>query len=107
MTTKTPYIQILWFDDCPNHSRAYEMIREVLADLGIDAGVERVRVADDSTARRVRFPGSPTIRVNGEDIEPGYEDCEDCTPRCRVYQTEEGLRGLPPREWIVAALTAP
>ena len=65
--------------------------------LSIDAG-------DPGVAAELRFPGSPTIRVDGRDIAPGFEDPCDWTPRCRVYLTPDGLRGVPPRAWIVAAL---
>lgn len=54
----------------------------------------------------MRFPGSPTIRINGVDVEPLWEACADCTPRCRLYLTADGLRGLPEHRWIADALTA-
>jgi hypothetical protein len=57
------------------------------------------------TAASVRFPGSPTIRVNGRDVDPGYVDPGNYTPRCRLYRTAAGLRGLPERTWIADALT--
>jgi hypothetical protein len=97
-------VELLWFEDCPNHERAEEMLREVLAEAGVVAEVERVEVPDLETGERVRFPGSPTIRVDGVDVEPGWSDCEECTPRCRLYATSEGLRGLPERGWIVEAV---
>lgn len=96
--------EILWVQDCPNHPAARGLIDEVVAELGVQADSRSIEVADDAIAERLRFPGSPTIRVDGLDIEPGFVDCEDCTPRCRVYQTAAGLRGLPERSWLVAAL---
>lgn len=45
------------------------------------------------TAASVRFPGSPTIRINGRDVDPGYVDSGDYTPRCRLYRTSDGLPG--------------
>ncbi len=98
------HIELLWFEDCPNHDGARALISDVMVELGIEAEVEAIEVADDATAEQVRFPGSPTIRVDGVDIEPGFPGCDDCTPRCRVYQTSAGLRGLPERSWLVAAL---
>ena len=97
-------IELLWFQDCPNHETAHRMIDEVLADLHVDAAVTRIEVPDETVGNRVCFPGSPTVRVDGEDVEPGWEPCEDCTPRCRVYLTPDGLRGLPPRAWLVDAI---
>jgi hypothetical protein len=99
-------IELLWFDGCPNHEAAEALLRNVLAAAGSEAAVERIQVEDPATARAVCFPGSPTIRINGLDVEPGWEPCEECTPRCRVYATPLGLRPLPPRSWIEAALRA-
>ncbi len=99
-------IEFLWFDDCPNHDQARALLREVLAERGVEAEIEDINVPDEETGDRVRFPGSPTIRVDGNDVEPGVTDCEDCTPRCRIYHTDEGLRGVPARAWIEAAIDA-
>ena len=93
-------VQLLWFEDCPNHHPAEQMLREVLAENGITDEIERIEVPDLETGNRLTFPGSPTIRIDGVDVEPGWEPCEDCTPRCRLYATSEGLRGLPERAWI-------
>ncbi len=82
------------------------MIHDVAAELGVDVNFKRIEVPDVETGDAVRFPGSPTIRVNGRDIEPGFEDCEDCTPRCRIYATADGFRGIPEREWLAQALAS-
>ena len=83
-------IEFLWFDECQNHDAARSLLDAVLAERGIAAPVESVNVPDVVTGERVRFPGSPTIRVNGVDVDPGYADEGDYTPRCRVYATSEG-----------------
>jgi hypothetical protein len=80
------------------------MLHEVLDDAGIDAPVEDINVNDPVLAQSLRFPGSPTIRIDGRDIEPGFEDCDDCSPRCRLYATADGLRGVPERSWIEEAV---
>lgn len=97
-------VELLWFDDCPNHLAAEVMLREVLAEEGVDASIVRVKVEDEDTGNRVCFPGSPTIRVEGRDVEPGWEPCAECAPRCRLYMTRDGLRGLPERGWIIEAI---
>jgi hypothetical protein len=99
-------IELLWFAGCPNHRTAEALLREVLAEEHLDAAIQRIEVPDEAAGIAVCFPGSPTIRVNGTDIEPGWEPCEDCTPRCRVYTTAAGLRGVPEREWMRSALRA-
>lgn len=99
-------IELLWFEDCPNHAATEQMVREVLSEQGLDVPIERIEVPDVETGNKVVFPGSPTIRVNGIDIEPGWEPCDDCTPRCRLYMTDEGLKGVPDRQWIESAVSA-
>ncbi len=97
-------VELLWFEDCPNHPAARELLREVLAERGLDTPVHEIDATDPAAAARLHFPGSPTIRVNGRDIAPGYVDPGDYTPRCRVYRTTAGLRGVPERVWIEAAI---
>ena len=99
-------IQILWFEGCPHHHAARELVEEVLAEKGIEASIETIEVPDLETGERVRFPGSPTIRIDGNDVEPGYEETGDFTPRCRVYFTPNGYKGVPEREWVESAVTA-
>ena len=99
-------VELLWFEGCPNHIPAEALVADVARELGVTAIVLRIEVPDEVTGKRVCFPGSPTIRVNGVDVEPGWECCDDCTPRCRVYVTPDGFRGLPPRDWVVQALVA-
>ena len=99
-------VELLWFEGCPNQLAAEVMLRDVLAEQRVEAEIIRIDVEDDETGQRQCFPGSPTIRIDGRDVEPGWEPCEDCTPRCRLYLTSEGLRGLPERRWIVEAVRA-
>ena len=97
-------VELLWFQGCPSHENAERMLRSVLNEVGLDVPIERIQVEDEETGPGVCFPGSPTIRINGIDVEPGWEPCVDCTPRCRVYPTALGLRPLPERRWIVDAV---
>jgi hypothetical protein len=97
-------IEFLWFSGCPNHEEAREALLDVLGQVGINANIDDIDATDPSVAKELRFPGSPTIRVDGVDIEPGFEDPGDYTPRCRLYATPSGLRGTPERAWIEAAL---
>ncbi len=99
-------VELLWFEGCPNHEAAETILRDVLAEQGVSAEITRIDVEDEETGKQVCFPGSPTIRIDGRDIEPGWEPCEDCGPRCRLYMTSAGLRGVPERQWIVDALRA-
>jgi hypothetical protein len=97
-------VQLLSFDGCPGTAPARDLLAEVVAELAPGAPVEEVNASDPAVAARLRFPGSPTIRVDGVDVDPGFADPGEYTPRCRVYRTSAGLRPVPPREWIEAAL---
>src|SRR2546422_1001217 len=97
-------VQLLWFSDCANHPAARAMLEEVVAEVASGTQIHDIDATDPATAARLRFPGSPTIRVDGRDVDPGYADPGDYTPRCRLYRTNDGLRGLPERSWIEDAL---
>jgi hypothetical protein len=100
----THEVELLWFADCPNQATARQMLAEVIAELAPGTPIRDVDATDPMTAEHLSFPGSPTIRVDGRDIDPSYVDPGDYTPRCRLYRTESGLSGLPERRWIEDAL---
>ena len=79
-------------------------MREVLAEEGMDAQVKLVAVNTDEEARWLRFPGSPTVRVDGKNLFPASKR-EDWRLGCRVYATPEGLKGSPTTEMLRKALT--
>ena len=98
------HIELLWFEGCPNHHAAEQVLREVMSESGVDDEVVRVEVPDLETGERTKFPGSPTIRIDGVDVDPTFKDTGDYTPRCRVYLTDDGFKGTPQRAWIEAAV---
>ena len=102
--TRQHEIELPWFADCPNHPAARELLKEVVAELSPGSGIHDIDATDTAVAEKLRFPGSPTIRIDGRDVQPGFEDPGDYTPRCRVFPTERGLERVPPRDWIEAAL---
>lgn len=97
-------IEILWFDGCPNHERAIAVVQSVLDARGLPAPIASVRIEDDAAARARKFPGSPTVRIDGIDVDPAFIDSGDYSLRCRLYRTAEGLNGLPEPAWIEQAL---
>jgi hypothetical protein len=100
----THRVEFLWFEGCPGHEQALALLDEVIADIAPGTPAEAINASDPAVAAAHHFPGSPTIRVDGHDIDPTYEDPGDYTPRCRLYRTPSGLKGVPPRELIEAAL---
>ena len=97
-------IEILYFDGCPNHEQLVEHLPRLLELEGIDAEIVLHNVPDDEHARTERFLGSPTIRIDGRDIDPGATERTDYGLKCRMYRTPGGLAGLPPDEWILYAM---
>ena len=93
-------IEILYFEGCPNHKPAVDLAREVLSDLGLDAEIKEVEVEGPEDAARLGFLGSPSIQVDGVDVEPSARNRTDFGFACRTYDGE----GLPRREMLVAAL---
>jgi hypothetical protein len=98
-------VEDLYFDGCLTSKTAEKTLRKVLAEEGIDAEVERVAVSTKEEAKRLRFPGSPTIRLDGHDLFPvGAREWEDWRLGCLLYATPEGLKGQSTRRMIWAAL---
>lgn len=93
-------ISILYFEGCPNHRPVVDKIRRLVAKHHLDASVEEHEVAPGDEAR-LRFLGSPTIQVDGVDIEPAARQRTDYAMSCRVYNAPGGL---PPDEMLLAAL---
>ncbi len=96
-------VEVLYFDGCPTYLETERTLRGVLAEEGIEAEVELVAVNTDEEARRLRFPGSPTIRVDRRDPFPVPERAGYALG-CRVYATPEGLRGSPSAGMLEEAL---
>ena len=93
-------IEILYFEGCPNYEPARELVNEVVAELGTEAEIRHVQIETNEEAIAKRFLGSPSIRVNGIDIEPEARGREEFNLACRIY----GTGGVPPRELLVEAI---
>jgi hypothetical protein len=99
-------VSFLFYEDCPSHDLALERLREVLDEKGIDVSVEVVRVESEEQAQELRFVGSPTILLNGQDIAPPPPDSR-YTLTCRAYHLEDGrISPLPSPDTIRRAIDA-
>jgi hypothetical protein len=97
-------VDVLYLDGCPNYEVLLSRLRELLNSSPESFEIELARVEDAGVAERERFLGSPTLRIDGEDVEPGAEERTDFGLKCRLFVTPDGLRGLPADEWVLAAL---
>jgi hypothetical protein len=102
---RRPRVEILYFDGCPNHGPAHELVERVAAQLGLQPHIELVEVPDAKAAARLRFLGSPSVRVDGCDVEPGADERSDFVLSCRLYRSERGFAGQPDAGWIRTALS--
>ncbi|MGY1615394.1 redoxin family protein [Geodermatophilus sp. SYSU D00691] len=96
-------VELLWWEGCPTHGQAAELLEETLADLGRgEVHVARREVRTRADAQRLGFPGSPTFQVGGRDLFPS-----DAPPAltCRVYTRGDGRSApLPDADDLAARL---
>jgi mercuric ion transport protein len=93
-------VEVLYFEGCPNYHRTTTLVRQAIAELGVDAEVEEIEVRTPQDAERLGFLGSPTVHVDGVDIDPSERESTVSGFACRTYAG----RAVPPREMIIAAL---
>jgi hypothetical protein len=98
-------IEFLYWEGCPSHPEAKALLEEVLRSRGVDAQVAVREVRTQEEADQLAFPGSPTIRINGRDVDPvGADDRPALT--CRIYHLPDGrVSPVPTREQLEAALS--
>lgn len=81
-----------------------ERLRTAIAEEGVSADVTEIDVADAKMAQELGFLGSPSIRINGIDVEPDARMATQFGLMCRTYRTNQGSEGAPPVEMIRATL---
>ena len=99
-----PLIEVLYVQDCPHYRETLALVDRVRGELGIDAELRTTLVVDQAAADQARFPGSPTVRVDGRDVEPGSEPATEYLVGCRLYRLEYRFAGQPEERWIREAL---
>jgi hypothetical protein len=97
-------VDFLFWKDCPSHPEARALLREVLDAGGIDAEVVEREVVSGQEAEELAFPGSPTIRVDGRDVDPAGASSRPALT-CRIYHLPDGrVSPVPSREQLEEAL---
>ncbi len=97
-------IELLYWDGCPSHPEALELLNAVLAEHGIETEVELREVHTHAEAEALAFPGSPTIRISGRDVDPEGAKGEPALA-CRIYRLPDGrVSPVPSREQLEEAL---
>lgn len=97
-------IEVLYFEDCPNYVSARENVLAVLGELRVNTDIRYIDVRSDADALSHKFLGSPSIRIDGQDIEFPDTQGHEYAMRCRRYHSDEGIIGYPPKKMIRSAI---
>ena len=96
-------VEVLYVAECPSHPAAVKLVKDVLAAEGITTEVYEVLVRDEQMAGELRFPGSPTIRIDGCDVAGDSKTTKNFGLSCRLYAGSKQI-GLPPAEMVHRAV---
>lgn len=97
-------VELLYFDGCPGYEELRPRLERLLAERGLPVSLELLPVTNLEEAKEKQFLGSPTVRVDGRDVEPAAAHRADFGMKCRLYSTSTGIGHSPPDELIAAAL---
>jgi hypothetical protein len=96
--------ELLYFDGCTAYQTALKHLEEVIQEKKLDAAVKMIKIEGDQQALASRFLGSPSIRINGLDIEPGAGKIKDFSMRCRLYLEDDEMSEWPSKKMIRSAI---
>ena len=92
-------VRVLFTEDCPHRAPTLRLVCDVMEELGVESSIEEIAVWNVEQARRLHFLGSPTVLIDGRDIEPARRMDINFGIKCRLY----GKSGTPSRDMLVAA----
>lgn len=117
-------LQLLYILDCPWCLKTKKLIREVLGELKLKVEFEEILIDSKEKAKKYNFSGSPTVRIDGKDIEEEIKKgrclpCEElaestkgatefvkqeCCLGCRVYYYKGKMYPYPPKGMLKQTL---
>lgn len=97
-------IQVFTGRGCTHLDDISKLVAESVAEAGSELQLETIQLADYEEAKARKCFGSPTIRVDGVDIEYGDREPLEYTTGCRYYNTPDGWKPLPHRSLLVTAI---
>jgi hypothetical protein len=96
-------VEVLYVSECPAHPAAVKLVKDVLATEGVATDIHEVLVRDERMAGELKFVGSPSIRINGRDVEVESRTANNFALSCRLYPGSKQI-GLPPAEMVHRAV---
>ena len=100
-------VEVLYLEGCPSHQAFLPHLRWLLHDAGVTAPLQLVRIESSEHAVRERFLGSPTLRIEGVDVDPTATGRTDYGLACRLYRHPDGTaHPFPADDWITRAVGA-
>lgn len=97
-------VELLYWEGCPSYPEARELLEDVLRERGHDVEIRVTHVGSKEEAEQLHFPGSPTIRVDGRDVDPAGAE-EPPSLSCRIYHLPDGrVSPVPSRQQLEEAL---
>jgi len=98
-------IELFYWEGCPSHPEARALLDQVLRERHVDAEVDLREVTTDEQAQAFDFHGSPTIKVDGRDVDPAGAASQRVALACRIYHLPDGrVSPVPSREMLEEAL---
>jgi hypothetical protein len=101
---RTVRVEVLVLDDCPYRDWTIALVERAIAETGVSARVDVVEVTNQPQAELKRFLGSPSVQVDGRDVEPDLYGRDDFAVESRIYRTGRGISGWPEEGWVRDAL---
>jgi hypothetical protein len=90
-------VEFLYFPRCPTHKQALANLKSALQDSNLEVDLQLISVASEAQAEKVGFQGSPSIRINGKDLD-GRDD--EYSYACRIYRIDGRITAVPTEEFI-------
>jgi len=97
-------VEVLYFEGCPNLAPTVERVRAELLSQGVTEEIEGVKIHNQAEAEALGFLGSPSVRINGLDIEREARNLKSFGMSCRTYLEGTVRSGLPSSDMIRRAL---
>ncbi len=97
-------VELLYYEESEGFPVARNLLEQVLREEGLDEKVELILITSRAEAERHCFPGSPTIRINGADVDPSYRPSGDYGFRIRLYSFDGRIHPYPSAEMIREAI---